>query len=116
MRNPGRTASTAAALMIGVTLVTVLSVVGQGLRDSTSGTLGKRIQATHVVTGADGWSPLDQKVERDLAKAPGVEGVTGVRQDTGLAYGGKEVVNGIDPATIEGRFSYEGKEGSDAVP
>jgi putative ABC transport system permease protein len=115
MRQPGRTASTAAALMIGVTLVTVLSVVGQGLRDTTSGTLDKRITATHVVTGADGWSPLDPKIERALASAPGVEGVTGVRQDVGLAYGQKEVVNGIDPATFSGGLAYEWKDGSDAA-
>jgi putative ABC transport system permease protein len=115
MRNPGRTATTAAALMIGVTLVTVVSVVGQGLTNSTKGTLGERITATHVVTGADGWSPLDPKIQRELAQAPGVEGVTGISQDTGLAFGQKEVVNGIEPATIEGRLSYEWKDGSDAA-
>ena len=32
VRNPGRTASTAAALMIGLTLVTVVAVLGSGLR------------------------------------------------------------------------------------
>src|SRR6185295_7817484 len=32
VRNPGRTASTAAALMVGLTLVTVVAVLGAGLR------------------------------------------------------------------------------------
>ena len=34
VRNPARTASTAAALMIGLALVTFVAVLGQGLRDS----------------------------------------------------------------------------------
>ena len=35
VRNPGRTASTAAALMIGLALVTVVATLGAGLRGST---------------------------------------------------------------------------------
>ena len=35
MRNPGRTAVTAAALMIGVMLVTAVTVVAEGLRQET---------------------------------------------------------------------------------
>src|SRR6185437_480465 len=37
MRNPSRTASTAAALMIGLTLVTTVAVLAQGLRQSFEG-------------------------------------------------------------------------------
>jgi putative ABC transport system permease protein len=113
MRHPGRTATTASALMIGVALVTVVTVIAQGLRDTTSGTLEKRIAATHVVTGADGWSPTDPTVARALASAPGITGVTGIRQDVGLAFGDKEIVNSVDPATAPGRFSFEIAKGSD---
>ena len=35
VRNPGRTASTAAALMIGITLVTVVAVLGAGMGKAT---------------------------------------------------------------------------------
>ena len=34
VRNPSRTASTAAALMIGLTLVTVVAVLGAGMRNT----------------------------------------------------------------------------------
>ena len=37
MRHPGRTAVTASALMIGVMLVTVVTVIAAGLRDTTTG-------------------------------------------------------------------------------
>ena len=46
MRNPGRTAVTALALMIGVALVTAVTVVATGLKDESSGALERRVQAT----------------------------------------------------------------------
>jgi putative ABC transport system permease protein len=114
MRQPGRTAVTASALMIGVALVTVVTVVAQGLRETTSGTLERRIGATHVLTSTDGWSPTDPAIAARVAQAPGVDGVTGVRQDVGLSFGDKEFVNSVDPATAAGRFGFDWKEGDDA--
>jgi putative ABC transport system permease protein len=113
MRHPGRTAVTASALMIGVALVTLVTVIAQGLRDTTTGTLDKRINATHVITGADGWSPTDPSVAKAVGATPGVTGVTAIRQDTGLVFGDKEVVNSVDPATAPGRFAFEYSAGSD---
>jgi len=46
MRTPGRVATTAAALMIGVALFTAVSVLAQGIKDSTSGSLEKRVSAS----------------------------------------------------------------------
>jgi putative ABC transport system permease protein len=115
MRHPGRTAVTASALMIGVALVTLVTVVAQGLRDTTSGTLEQRIAATHVITGADGWSPTDPALASALADAPGVDGVTAIRQDVGLAFGDKEIVNSVDPETVTGLLSLEYESGSDAA-
>ncbi len=115
MRNPSRTAVTASAMMIGVALVTLVTVVAQGLRDTTSGSLERRVNATHVVTGADGWSPTNPAVAKDLASTPGVQGVTSIRQDGALAFGGKEIVNSIDPKTVGGLFTFDWTDGSDAV-
>jgi putative ABC transport system permease protein len=115
MRHPGRTAVTASALMIGVALVTLVTVIAQGLRDTTTGTLEKRISATHVITSADGWSPTDPAVASAVSRAPGIDGVTAIRQDVGLAFGDKEIVNSIDPATASGRFSFDYAAGSDAA-
>ena len=93
MRQPGRTFSTAAALMIGVALVTLVTVVATGLKDTASGTLTDRIAADYVVTGADGWSPTDPAVREAMERA-GI-GVTSIRQDRALAFGDKETVNAI---------------------
>ena len=71
MRHPGRTAVTASALMIGVMLVTAVTVVANGLRQETKGTLNDRIAASHVITAQDGWSPIDPAIARTAAADPG---------------------------------------------
>jgi putative ABC transport system permease protein len=115
MRSPGRTAVTASAMMIGVALVTLVTVVAQGLRESTTGAVDKRVDATHVLTGADGWSPTDPAVAKDVAAAPGVQGVTAIRMGGALAFGQKEAVNSIDPKTVGGLFTFDWADGSDRV-
>jgi putative ABC transport system permease protein len=119
LRQPGRTASTAAALTIGVALVTVVAIVAAGLRDTTTGSLERRVAATHVVIGQDGWSPTDEKAAAALAGTPGVERVTTVRQDVGNAFGDNERVNAIDGAQISfdlaagsGRADRLGRDGA----
>jgi putative ABC transport system permease protein len=112
MRQPGRTMTTATALTIGVALVTLVTVVAAGLKDTTRGALEQRIGSSHVITGADGWSPTEPAVERALARSGDV---TGIRQDRGLAFGDKETVNAIDPATSAGMLSFDWVEGDDGV-
>jgi putative ABC transport system permease protein len=107
MRHPGRTAVTASALLIGVALVTAVTVVAQGLKDVSAGSLERRVQATTIVGSADGWSPIDPAVERSVAKAPGVTAVSSLRQDGALAFGQEEGVNAVDPATIGDLFAYD---------
>jgi putative ABC transport system permease protein len=114
MRNPGRTAGTALALVIGVMLVTAVTVVAGGLRSESVGALEQRVQATSVITGADGWSPIDPKIARIAAAAPGVHGVSSIRQDAGLAFGKRQAVNAVDPATITKLFAYDYKSGTAA--
>ena len=93
MRQPGRTMTTATALTIGVALVTLVTVVAAGLKDTTRGSLQDRIAAEYVVTGADGWSPTDPAIGEALAGAG--MAVTTVHQDRALAFGEKETVNAI---------------------
>jgi putative ABC transport system permease protein len=69
-----------------------------------------------VITGADGWSPTDPAIAKAVADATGISGVTAIRQDVGLAYGDKEIVNSVDPSTAPGRFSFDIASGpADAV-
>jgi putative ABC transport system permease protein len=115
MRNPGRTAVTAAALTIGVALVTAVTVVGTGLKDSTSGSLERRIDANYVATGVDGFSPIDEQVEQDIAAVGGVKVSTSIRQDGGLVKGDEEIVNAIDPGQVSKVYAFDWKQGDDSV-
>ena len=69
VRNPGRTASTAAALMIGLALVTVVATLGAGLRGSTETAVSKQVQADYVVTAKDGGGSFPATSDKALAGA-----------------------------------------------
>ena len=115
MRHPGRTAATACALLIGVALVTAVTVVATGLEDVSAGSLDRRVQATAVVSNTDGWSPIDPAAERAAADVPGVTAVSSLRQDAALAFGEEESVNGVDPATITRLFAYDLEAGDESA-
>ena len=51
MRNPARTAGTAAALMVGLGLVVFVAVFAAGLKVSIGGSLGELVHADALVTG-----------------------------------------------------------------
>ena len=112
MRNPGRTASTAAALMIGIALMTFVAVLGNGLRASDRNALRDQLGATHVISKSDGFENLTPGTDRAAATAAGVEIVSGVRAST-VKVGADEVaVNGVDPATIGGLYRFDWDRGS----
>ena len=115
MRAPGRTAITASALTIGVALVAALTIIAAGLKDSTRGSLEKRVSATHVLAGDDGWSPVDGDAARKAAAVPGVRTASTIRQDAVRAYGKTEGINSVDPATIGKVLDFKWKHGSRAT-
>jgi putative ABC transport system permease protein len=112
MRNPGRVISTALALTIGLALVTAITVLGQGLKDSTSGQLERQISASRIIVDKDGWTPITPAVERAAAATPGVRVATSIRQDGALAYGKEAGLNTVDPAKIAKVFDFKWKQGN----
>jgi putative ABC transport system permease protein len=116
MRQPGRTFATAAALTIGVALVTLVTVVGAGLKDSTTTSLERRVSADHVVVATDDWSPVDPAVVADVENADGVRVVSPIKQDAGRAFDDVEIVNGVDPMTLPSVLRFDWKDGDDSVP
>ncbi len=57
MRNPGRTASTAAALMIGLALVTIVAVLAQGIKAQFEDAVAAEFHADYALTSQDGFTP-----------------------------------------------------------
>jgi putative ABC transport system permease protein len=112
MRAPGRTASTAAALMIGLALMTFVAVLGSGLRDSGRTALEGQLTTTHVVSRESGFINMTPGIDRAAAGADGVEVATGVR--SGSAKFGDEVVlvSGVDPTPIGQVLRVDWNQGS----
>jgi putative ABC transport system permease protein len=71
IRDPRRTAATAAALMIGLALVATTLVLGASVKTAFGGALRESIKADAVVS-ADGVVPFDQAVVDQMSKAQGV--------------------------------------------
>jgi putative ABC transport system permease protein len=114
VRNPGRTASTATALMIGLTLVTVVAVLGAGLSKSTESAVSDQLHAAYVVD-ANNQLPFAAAEGESLARVPGVKSASHVRSDKALVHGEEIAVTGIDSATIGRFYEFAWSSGSDQV-
>jgi putative ABC transport system permease protein len=112
MRNPGRTATTAAALMIGVALVTFVAVLAHGMKSSFSDALDKQLAANYVVTSQDGNSSFPPETAQTLRATAGVSAVTTIESDQIKAFGKKDTINGIDPGTVGRLVNYKWQSGS----
>ena len=114
-RNPGRTASTAAALMIGIALVTFVAVLASGMKESNRGAIEDQIKAEYVVTAQDGFSPFVAEAGEAVQHSPDAQFVTSVRSDLGKADGESGYITGIQPGAIAQAYHFDWKDGSDAV-
>ena len=81
LRNPKRTAGTAAALMIGVGLVSLILVLTSSTKESFLRVLQRVVTADYVIGNSDfrrgGFGP---EVEQRLGEIPGVESVSRLRR------------------------------------
>ena len=115
VRNPGRTASTAAALMIGIALVTFVAVLANGMKASNREAIEDQVAADYVVTAQDGFTPFVAAAGDAVAGSPDAEVVANVRSDLGKVDDASTYVTGIDPQTILQTYNFDWKEGDDSV-
>jgi putative ABC transport system permease protein len=115
MRNPARTTSTAAALMVGVALVSLTAVLASSMKASANSTIGSALRADFVVSsgaqagGASGFSP---SLERSMAALPQVSDVAGVRSGVVKVFGGVAPMVAVDPAKAVPLFDIGLTQGS----
>jgi putative ABC transport system permease protein len=114
-RNPQRTASTASALMIGLALVTLVSLLAAGIVSSFRGAV-KDIwkNADYAITAQNNFNPIPIAASEAIAKTPGVVAVANVRAGEALAFGNKIAITGVDPPS-QRMFNLDWKEGSPVV-
>ena len=113
MRNPRRTASTAAALMIGLTLVVSMGVFASSLKASFGTILadgtGADLYVTSASAQAEGFSP---DVADVVAGVPGVAAVSAAGWGQNRIDGADSTYSSIDPATAEQAFKLQLTAGS----
>ena len=115
IRNPGRTASTAAALMIGIALVTSVAALASGIRNTVHNTLERTFVGDYAVTSPDGFTPFAPASEKALARVPGVTAVSGERVGDGKAFGNTVSVSAVD-RDVAKVIHIDWAQGSDATP
>jgi putative ABC transport system permease protein len=106
-RNPARTARTATALMIGLTLVTIVASLGSGLRGAIRDTLEDQVAADYVLQPAGETEGVPLSLERRLART-GLAEVAGVRSDQAAIAGSDVEVTGVSPERISGTYRFYG--------
>ncbi|RPF40973.1 putative ABC transport system permease protein [Streptomyces sp. Ag109_G2-6] len=112
VRNPRRTAVTAASLAIGLTLVTTLSVLGITLGTAVDRMSTDKLKADYKVSMAGGIGGLDKSVADTLAKAPGIKAVS-PQADGYFKIGDSfRSASGVNPATIGELLNIDVTSGS----
>ena len=115
VRNPSRTAATAAALMIGIALVSFIATLTNGMKTSNRAAIEEQVIADYVVTSQDGYTPFVAAASDALAASSVPELVTSVRSDGGLVDGDSIGIGGIEPETIAAAYVFDWRDGDDGV-
>jgi len=113
-RNPQRTASTAAALMIGLALVTLVALLAAGITSSFRGAVDKLWDADYAITAQNNFSSVPVSIGKAAAGAPGVTVASSVRAGDARAFGKTIQLTAIDPDAAK-LFAVDWKDGSQAV-
>ncbi len=113
-RNPQRTGSNAGALMIGLTLVTLVTMLATSIRASFFGAVNKIWIADYAVTAQNNFDLIPTAIDKTLRKAPGVHNVVGVRFGESRIFGAKHSLSAVDPGGSH-IFQMDWTQGSPAV-
>ncbi len=112
LRNPRRTGATASALMIGLALMTMMSIFGSSASASTDAAIGKALTSQFVVSNVVG-QPFSPAVARQVSELDGVAGVTQIRSAyPDLKGGGTAWTVGVDPRAFGAAFALPASAGS----
>jgi putative ABC transport system permease protein len=101
--------------MIGLALVTLVSVLATGLKATFENSVNQIFKADYALTATNNFSPVSIASAQELQKVPGVLVVSGVRAGQGRTVGGEINVSGVS-ADISKVINVKWQVGSPAVP
>src|SRR3954466_2158476 len=113
LRSPRRTANTATALMIGLALVSTVTVVASSMKASVADVIADSSRADFILKGAGQASPgLPPQLAEELRGVDGVGAVSELRFASARVDGATTFVSAVDPATAETAADLEVTSGS----
>ena len=110
-RNPRRTATTAAALMIGLSLVTTGYVVGESVKSSLGNLIEGSVTADYVIAGNEDSSGISPALADDLAATGQFSAVTGMRYDEARLGDDVHEVTALDLGAVDQLFDIDLRDG-----
>jgi putative ABC transport system permease protein len=96
-RDPQRTAATAAALMIGLALVTLMAALAAGIIRPFERSVDTIFIADYAITARNSFEAIPTSVAEGVAKAPGVESIASVRTGDARVFGKTIQLTAVDP-------------------
>jgi putative ABC transport system permease protein len=115
-RNPSRTAVTAAALMIGITVVAFVTVFAAGLKSSVAQVVDENFAGGLVIQNSDGFSPIPGGAALAARKVQGVSAVATIRAEQAKLLGSGAGTRVSAPSRdVEKTVDIEWKKGGPAA-
>jgi putative ABC transport system permease protein len=111
LRNPRRTAATASALMVGLALVSLMSVFARSAAASTDVAVAEGLSAQLIVSNVVS-QPFSTDVAAQIGKVDGVEAVAAVRFGSGEIDGNGLFTGAIDPREFMRALAIPAGQGS----
>ena len=113
MRNPRRTAGTASALMVGVAVVTLFTVVAASVKQSIDDVVDQQFAGDLVIAQTDfSGAGLTPELEPAVSDLPEVDVATGLGIAPMVVDGGDTVASVIDPASFGRVLDLDVSQGS----
>lgn len=112
-RDRRRTAATASALMIGLGLVTFVTIFAASIQASVNDTLNEQFRADFIVQAdAFGAQPVPAGLSRELAAEPAVDALVPIRYTRFLDDDSPRMLAGTDPARLDRVLALEVTDGA----
>jgi putative ABC transport system permease protein len=111
MRNPGRTATTSSALMVGLGLVVFVAVFAAGMKATVNDSFDRLLTSDLIVTN-ESFEPLPNQAGEAIAGVPGIRALTPQFVDPVQVNGeppdaNVDVLNGVEPAQLSTVYAFE---------
>jgi putative ABC transport system permease protein len=113
IRNPSRTAATAAALMIGLAIVVFVTIFANGAKVAIRDVIARNFAGDLAVVNQNGFGQIPVAAATSVQLVPGVQTVSVFkRSDSRVPGAGTRSANGIDPQTVLDVYRFDWVTGS----